>query len=177
VLDAAIAEQLDGGTAGDRASALIEVLRTRKVAYRRTQPGIVNIISVREVAAFLANGLVSSRARPARSTLAAQRAFARREVTHLLALIRKPPMGVQIGVVDQPLPTTGFQILFYDARPVVLSSPFRLGGEPNLLVGVASITNGDDAVRVYTQISDGLWDNAHQGRDAAARIERLLRDA
>ena len=176
VLDAVIAEEAEADGSVDRSSALTEVLRARKDAYRRSRPGIVNIISVHEIEDFLANGLVSIRARPARAQLAARRAFARREVDHLLAMIRKPPMGVQIGVVEQPLPTTGFQVLFYDARPVVLSSPFRLGSEPNLRVGIASITNGEDAVRVYTQISDALWDNSLQGRDAAMRVERLLRD-
>lgn len=174
MLDAVIAAAAEGDGGIERATALTEVLRSRKVAYRRTQPGIVNVISVREIAAFLANGLAASGATPTQQQLAERRAFARREVEHLLTMIRKPPMGVQIGVVDQALPTTGFQVLFYDARPVVLSSPFRLGGEPNLRVGIASITNGDDAVRVYTQISDALWDNALQGRDAMARIEQLL---
>jgi len=176
MLHAVIAQELDGA-GGERTRGLIEVLRARRENYRQTQPGIVNIISLSEIADFLANGLVSSGARLARGSLAAQRAFARREMEHLLALIRKPPMGVQIGVVEQALPTTGFQLLFYEERPLVLSSPFRIGGEANLRVGVATITNGDDAVRVYTQISGALWDKALQGRDAATRVASLLRDA
>lgn len=174
MLDAVIAEEATGGLGADRANALTDVLRSRKDAYRRTQSGIVNIISVHEIAAFLSRGLISARTRTDRSVIAAQRGFALREVGRLLRLIRKPPMGVQIGIVDQALPTTGFQVLFYDARPVVLSSPFRLGGDPNLDVGIASITNGDDAVRAYTQISDALWNNSLQGGDAAARVEQLL---
>jgi hypothetical protein len=176
MLDAVIAEETAGGLGDGRARAMTEVLRARRDAYRRTQPGVVKIISIHEIAAFLARGLVSAGMRVDHDALAAQRGFALREVEHLLALIRKPPMGVQIGVVDQPLRTTGFQILFYEDRPVVLSSPFRLSGEPNLGVGVASITNSDDAVRAYAQISDALWNNSLQGRDAVLRVVQLLRE-
>lgn len=160
LLNEVIAEEAASDDSSDRATALIEVLRARKDTYRRTRPGIVNIVSIGEIERFLVSGLGSSRSPVAPDRLQTRQTHARREVEHLLAMVRKPPMGVQIGLVDKALPTTGFQILFYDSRPIVLSSPFRIVGEANLGVGIAAITNGDDAVRVYTQIADALWQNS-----------------
>jgi transcriptional regulator with XRE-family HTH domain len=148
------------------------VLRQRKEAYRRRQPGIVNLISAVEMQHFLRNGLVgrlelSERVRHHRQTLA------RAEAEHLVRLMEDEPIGVQIGIVPDTLPHASFQIFRQPDRQVLALSPFRLGEQPNVRVGVAMITSAPEALALHEKMAKDLWRRALKG-DAAVRLMREM---
>jgi len=149
---------------------VMAVLRQRKEAYRRRQPGIVNLISAAEMQHFLRNGLVGrldlpDKVRRERQTLA------RAEAEHFVGLMEDEPIGVQIGIVPDTLPHASFQIFRQPDRQVLALSPFRLGEEPNIRVGVAMITSAPEALALHEKMAKDLWRRALKG-DAAVRLMR-----
>ena len=60
-----------------------------------------------------------------------------------------------------------------DRKQLVLS-PFRLGGEPNVRVGVAMITSAPDAVSLHEKAINDMWSRALKGEAAADCLRRLL---
>jgi transcriptional regulator with XRE-family HTH domain len=151
---------------------VMAVLRQRKEAYRRRQPGIVNLISAAEMQNFLRNGLVGrldlpERVRRERQTLA------RAEAEHFVALMEDEPIGVQIGIVPDTLPHASFQIFRQPDRQVLALSPFRLGEQPNIRVGVAMITSAPEALALHEKMAKDLWRRALKG-DAAVRMMREM---
>jgi transcriptional regulator with XRE-family HTH domain len=149
---------------------LMAVLRQRREAYRRRQPGILNLISAAEMQHFLRNGLVGrlelpDRVRHHRQTLA------RAEAEHFAGLIEEAPIGVQIGIVPDTLPHASFQIFRQPDRQVLALSPFRLGEQPNIRVGVAMITSAPEALALHERMARDLWRRALKG-DAAVRLMR-----
>jgi transcriptional regulator with XRE-family HTH domain len=165
----------------DRLSAqestiLIDVLKSRKAAYRSRQPSLVNIVSVYEIERFLANGL-SLRNSSSRTQIAARRAMAAREVEQITQFIVRPPMGVQIGLTRRPLPTTGFQLIWQEDRSLVVTSPFRIGEQPNVRYGIATISDARDAFDVHQKLADQLWSSVLLGNAATDELRRLIKAA
>ncbi|HWN52607.1 MAG TPA: helix-turn-helix transcriptional regulator, partial [Xanthobacteraceae bacterium] len=179
--DGALAEVLRESipdTAEGRKRALAQVdevmavLRQRKEAYRRRQPGVVNLISAVEMQNFLRNGLVGKldlpdRVRRERQTLA------RAEAEHFVGLMEDAPIGVQIGIVPDTLPHASFQIFRQPDRQMLALSPFRLGEQPNIRVGVAMITSAPEALALHEKMAKDLWRRALKG-DAAIRLMREM---
>src|SRR5882757_2715127 len=153
---------------------VMAVLQQRKDSYRRRQPGIVNLISASEMERFLRNGLVGRLDLPEK-TRAARRALARAEAEHFTALMADEPIGVQIGIVPDTLPHASFQIFRQPDRHVLALSPFRLGEEPNIRVGVAMITSAPEALALHERMAKELWHRAIKG-PAAVRFMRDLID-
>jgi transcriptional regulator with XRE-family HTH domain len=145
---------------------LMDILRARKAAYRNRRPSLVNIVSIHELARFLAQGL-SLRRTASRSELSARRSMAAREVARIAEIIAHPPMGVQIGLTRRPLPTTGFQLIRQEERSVVVTSPFRIGEQPNVRYGIATISDARDAIDVHQKLADQLWTSVLLGKIAA----------
>jgi hypothetical protein len=58
-------------------------------------------------------------------------------------------------------------------RKILVLSPFRLGGEPNVRVGVAMITSAPDALAFHESAIDEMWGRALKGQ-AAANMVRLM---
>ena len=150
---------------------IIMVLRQRKENYRRRQPAIVNLIAASEITRFLINGLVGRLDLPEK-VRRERRAIARAEVEHFARIMGDEPIGVQIGIVPETLPHTGFQIFRQPDRQIVSLSPFRLGEEPNVRVGVAMITSAPEALALHHKAAEGLWHRALKGAAAA----KFLRD-
>jgi transcriptional regulator with XRE-family HTH domain len=162
------------GPALSQIDELTEVLRQRKETYRRRQPAIVNLISASEMERFLRNGLVGKHDLP--DTLRRQRrALARAEAEHFSALMENEPIGVQIGIVLDTLPHTSFQIFRQPDRQILALSPFRLGEEPNIRVGVAMITSAPEALALHERMARDLWASALKG-PAAVRFMRAMMD-
>jgi transcriptional regulator with XRE-family HTH domain len=149
---------------------LMDVLRRRKESYRRRQPAIVNLISAAEMDRFLRNGLVGRLDLPAKLR-EQRRALARAEAEHFTALMENEPIGVQIGIVLDTLPHTSFQIFRQPDRQILALSPFRLGEEPNIRVGVAMITSAPEALALHEKMARELWASALKG-PAAVRFMR-----
>src|SRR5579859_2698448 len=164
----------DGIVNRERAAAqideLMEVLKQRKECYRRRQPAIVNLISAAEMERFLRNGLVGKLDLP-EALRRERRALARAEAEHFIALMENEPIGVQIGIVLDTLPHTSFQIFRQPDRQILALSPFRLGEEPNIRVGVAMITSAPEALALHEKMARELWASALKG-PAAVRFMR-----
>jgi transcriptional regulator with XRE-family HTH domain len=148
------------------------VLRQRKQSYRRRRPGIVNLISAVEMEQFLENGLVGRLGLPA-EVRRERRALARAEAEHFAALIENEPIGVQIGIVPDTLPHASFQLFRQPDRQILALSPFRLGEQPNIRVGVAMITSAPEALALHDKMAKELWQRALKG-SAAVRLMRGL---
>jgi transcriptional regulator with XRE-family HTH domain len=150
---------------------VMAVLRRRKEAFRRRRPGIVNLISAVEMQNFLRNGLVGRLDLPDK-VRGERRALARTEAEHFIALMADEPIGVQIGIVPDTLPHASFQIFRQPDRQVLALSPFRLGEQPNIRVGVAMITSAPEALALHEKMANDLWRRALKGAAAV----RLMRD-
>jgi transcriptional regulator with XRE-family HTH domain len=151
---------------------LTAVLGQRKDSYRKRQPGIVNLISATEMEHFLENGLVGRLGLPEK-VRRERRALARAEAEHFVALMEDEPIGVQIGIVPDTLPHASFQIFRQPDRQVLALSPFRLGEQPNIRVGVAMITSAPEALALHEKMAKDLWQRALKG-GAAVRLMRSL---
>lgn len=151
----------------------MEILRERRRLYQKRAPGIVNLISALELERFLKNGFVG-RASLAPEVLEERRQIAREEVEHFAKVIETDMMGVQIGLVTDVLPHTGFQIFRQADRKTLTISPFRLGEQPNIRVGVAMITSAPEALALHENAVKEMWQRALRGSAAAAHLRRLL---
>jgi transcriptional regulator with XRE-family HTH domain len=158
----------------DQVDEIIAVLHQRKDSYRRRQPGIVNLISATEMEQFLENGLVGRLSLP-EAVRHERRALARAEAEHFVALMEDEPIGVQIGIVADTLPHASFQLFRQPDRQILALSPFRLGEQPNIRVGVAMITSAPEALALHEKMAKDLWQRALKG-PAAVRLMRGLLD-
>jgi hypothetical protein len=52
-------------------------------------------------------------------------------------------------------------------------SPFRLGEEPNVRVGVAMITSAPEALALHQRAAEGMWVRALKGTAAAGYLREL----
>lgn len=152
---------------------LMDILRARKESYRRRRPAVVNLMSSMEIERFLHHGLIGRSGLP-ETTLEQRKLLAREEIEHFIRLLEDPPIGVQIGIVTDTLPHTGFQIFRQPDRKILVLSPFRLGGEPNIRVGVAMITSAPDALAFHEASIDEMWGRALKGHVAANLVRHLL---
>jgi transcriptional regulator with XRE-family HTH domain len=152
---------------------IIEILRERKATYRRRVPTIVNLMSAMEIERFLHHGLVGRSGLP-QDVLVHRKALAHAEIEHFTKLLDDPPIGVQIGIVTDTLPHSGFQIFRQPVRKILVLSPFRLGSEPNVRVGVAMITSAPDALAFHEKAIEEMWGRALKGQAAVDLVRRLL---
>ena len=183
--DAALGEVLresipDALPARQRALAAVDeimaVLHQRKASYRRRQPGIVNLISATEMEQFLENGLIGRLGLP-EDVRRERRALARAEAEHFAALIENEPIGVQIGIVADTLPHASFQLFRQPDRQILALSPFRLGAQPNIRVGVAMITSAPEALALHEKMAKELWQRALKGAAAVDLLRALIAKA
>lgn len=152
---------------------ILEILRERKALYQRRQPAIVNMMSAFEVERFLDHGLVGRRGLP-EEVLTRRKALARAQIEHFVNLIEQQPIGVQVGIVPDTLPHLGFQLFRQADRKLLVMSPFRLGGEPNVRVGVAMITSAPDAVSLHEEAVADMWSRSLKGQAAADCLKGML---
>jgi transcriptional regulator with XRE-family HTH domain len=152
---------------------IMAILRKRKENFRRRRPNIVNLISSAEIERFLRNGLVGKQGLPDK-VLRERRQQARKEVAHLAGLLGDEPMGVQVGIVPDTLPHTGFQIFRQPDRQLLSLSPFRLGEQPNVRIGVAMITTAPEALELHQKAVAEMWRRALKALPAAKFLRDLL---
>src|SRR5262249_39478957 len=175
VLRESVPDRIEGRKrALEQVDEVMAVLRQRKDTYRRRQPGIVNLISASEMERFLHNGLVGRLDLPEK-TRAARRALARAEAVHFAALMADEPIGLQIGIVPDTLPHASFQIFRQPDRHVLALSPFRLGEQPNIRVGVAMITSAPEALALHDKMAKDLWRRALKGAAAVDFMREMVK--
>jgi transcriptional regulator with XRE-family HTH domain len=163
----------DRARAEGEVEEIMAVLTQRKETYRRRQPNIVNLIAASEITRFLINGMVGRLDLP-EDLRRERRALARAEVEYFAKLMEDEPIGVQIGIVPETLPHTGFQIFRQPDRQLLSLSPFRLGEEPNVRVGVAMITSAPEALMLHHRAAEGMWQRALKGAAAAGYLRQLI---
>ena len=59
-------------------------------------------------------------------------------------------------------------------RQILALSPFRLGEEPNVRVGVAMITSAPEALSLHQKQAEGMWQRALKGGGAASFLRDLI---
>lgn len=152
---------------------VMEILRARKRTYLERTPNIVNLISALDIERFLRNGFIG---KPllAEKVLEERRALARAEVEHFANVIEEESIGVQIGLVTATLPHVGFQIFRQANQKILTISPFRLGEQPNIRVGVAMITSAPEALALHEKAVREMWRMALKGQSAAQYLRNLL---
>ncbi|MGB6661994.1 MAG: helix-turn-helix domain-containing protein, partial [Xanthobacteraceae bacterium] len=148
---------------------IIAILHERKEAFRRRRPGIVNLISASEIGRFLRDGFVGTASLP-ESVARERRLLARAEIEHFAKIIEEQPIGTQIGIVIDTLPHSGFHIYRQPDRSVLVLSPFRLGEQPNIHVGVAMITSAPEALLLHQNLVEDVWRRAVKGNAASAYL-------
>ena len=155
---------------------ILEILAQRRARFRVRRPGILNLVSIRELERLVHNGFVGHvQLEPAE--LARRRELARAEVAHFAELIENEAIGVQIGVITEMLPHTGFQIFRLADRKTLTVSPFRLGEQTNVRLGVAMTTSAPDAIEMHEKLVGEIWRSALRGSTAAARLRAILNEA
>ncbi|EEX11629.1 transcriptional regulator, XRE family [Citreicella sp. SE45] len=152
---------------------IIEILKERKANYLSRRPTIVNLMSAHDIVRLLRSGFVGQPFLPP-DDLSERRARARREVQHFIDLIEGEPIGVQVGLVTGTLPHSAFQIFRKGDVKTLSISPFRLGEQPNVRLGVAMITNTDEAIALHERTIDQMWRESLKGREAADYLRKLL---
>lgn len=162
-----------GDNGGEQIEALLDILLQRKESFLRRRPLIASIISSVELERFLRNGIEGRPDLP-EETLRARRAMALDEVRHIAGLLREQAIGVQIGVAREPIPATSFQITRKRDSATLTISPFRLGHQPNIRIGVGMITSAPEAIALHDDIARRLWDTSLKSSEAADLIEGLI---
>jgi transcriptional regulator with XRE-family HTH domain len=152
---------------------VLGILRERKESYRNRMPAVVNLVSGLEIERLLRNGFIGKALLPT-ELHQKRRALARAEIEYFTKLVEQEPIGVQIGVVRDALPQTGFQIFRQPGRKILSISPFRLGESPNLRVGVAMITSAPEALSLHEKAVKDMWSHALKGEAASAYLRSLL---
>jgi len=152
---------------------IMAVLGRRKDTYRQRRPGILNLISARALHRFLQSGMVGSSSLPP-TEVEERKALARAEVEHFANVIEEEAIGVQIGVVTESLPHTNFQIFRMADHKMLTLSPFNLGEQPNIRLGVAMVTSAPEAIALHEKAVHEMWRSAIKGPAAAACLRALL---
>lgn len=174
VLKESIPEGVDPeGTSRRAVDALLSILLQRKQAFRARRPSIVSLISSADLERFLLHGLIGRHDLP-RETVRKRRLMARGEAEHILGMLRAQPIGIQIGILREQVPATSFQIFRQAHRAVLAISPFRLGEQPNVRLGVALITSAPEAMALHEDIAARLWGDALKAEEAASYLEAMI---
>lgn len=152
---------------------LVQILQERKAAFAQRRPGIVSLIGLRDLERFLHTGLVGRLDLP--EALHKERIqAARQEIERIADLMEAEPMHVQVGLVDDAMPSSTFQLFQGASRSVLALSPFRLGELPNVRNGIATVTASPEAVKLYEQMIERLWKASYKGMAGAERLRKLL---
>ena len=177
VLSCVIAEELSRRIQDSRCQQItaniLDILRKRKATYHRRSPAITTLISASDICRFAKHEFAAEDALVNKERLA----VAHRELVHIANLFQHPPLGAQLGIVFDRLPTTSFSIARRHDRSTLLISPFRLGPQINICSGVAMITSAEEAVKLHHDVSRELWARAVTGEQAAHFIHLQITEA
>jgi hypothetical protein len=152
---------------------LLDILDERKSAWQRRRLSVVNLITLPEIERFLQLGLIGRFDLPPDEILR-RRALARAEVENVIQVLMDEPMGTQIGLVADTVPNITFQLFRNQNRTAVAISPFRLGEQPNIRIGIAMVTAAEEPVRLYERLAEDLWKRAQKGTNAIQALRSLL---
>jgi transcriptional regulator with XRE-family HTH domain len=154
---------------------VMEILERRKADYQSRRPAIMNVLSAADIERFAQHGLASGeRTLPPDHE---QRRAAIIELKLIADMLRRPPLGVQIGILFDTLPTTGFNLMRRPEGTILSVSPFRLGPHLNIRKGVAMITTAPQGTKLYGEVANDMWEQAVTGTRAADYIVSQIEGA
>jgi transcriptional regulator with XRE-family HTH domain len=173
LLESVSSKKANDGEFAKYVDRVLAVLSARRAGALMHRPPVVSIITTRTIERFLRAGLVGRYdLKPA--VVRARRLLARREVERLLVMLRRQPIGTQIGVVEDFAAEQTFQVFERTDRTFVTMSPYRLGDHPNISAGIAMVTAAPEAVRMFKDIIVAQWERASKGESGAKILEDLL---
>lgn len=155
---------------------VLSVLKERKKGYHRRSPGMVNLASATNMEQFLRNGFVGTFDLP-EEILQERREVARREVENVINLLEEQPIGVQIGILVDSVPSTHFQVFRQPGRSTLCFSPYKLCDFPNVRLGVGMLTSAPEALELHHQMVTELWGKALKGRRAADYLRKMISES
>ncbi|ANN74784.1 helix-turn-helix domain-containing protein [Bordetella bronchialis] len=152
--------------------ALMSILKLRKAQYLQRRPAITNVLSLPELVQFSEQGLEDEGASaPVR---VAHRKMVLHELERVAQLLESPPMGIQVGILFDRLPTTSFSVIRQADATFSLTSPFRVGPQLNVWRGVGTISQDAEALRLHRELATELWSEVVTGQRAADFVRRRL---
>jgi transcriptional regulator with XRE-family HTH domain len=167
------------GMAADRDAALsladqsLASLAQRRFLLEQRRPSITLLLSETALLRLLTEGIgaglpLSERGR------AQAKAAAVTEAEHLANLMEQAPLGVQIGLLQEPDPS--HQAIIYRARDRahVIANPFPPDAHPSWHNGIASVTSADDALAIHQRVAEACWRQARKGAAAAQWLRMLI---
>jgi transcriptional regulator with XRE-family HTH domain len=167
------------GMAADRAAALslteqcLAGLAQQRFLQEQRRPSITLLLSETALLRLLTEGIgaglpLSERGR------AQAKAAAVTEAEHLANLMEQAPLGVQIGLLQEPDPS--HQAIIYRARDRahVIANPFPPDAHPSWHIGIASVTSADDALAIHQRVAEACWRQARKGAAAAQWLRMLI---
>ena len=167
------------GMAADRAAALslteqcLAGLAQLRFLQEQRRPSITLLLSETALLRLLTEGIgaglpLSERGR------AQAKAAAVTEAEHLANLMEQAPLGVQIGLLQEPDPS--HQAIIYRARDRahVIANPFPPDAHPSWHIGIASVTSADDALAIHQRVAEACWRQARKGAAAAQWLRMLI---
>ena len=171
-------ESVDKKNAGraefeDYVERVLAILGERRDSALKRRPPVVSIVTTKMIERFLRSGLVGRYDLKA-NVQRERRHLARREVERLVEILRRQPIGTQIGVVVDFAAEQTFQVFERSSKTFVTMSPYRLGDHPNISAGIAMVTATPEAVRMFREIIDEQWERASKGENGAKMLEELL---
>jgi transcriptional regulator with XRE-family HTH domain len=152
---------------------MLAIMQERRAFFQQRRPHIVSLIGLRELERFVQTGLVGRVDLPEKTRSVRQLA-ARREVERIADLMESEPIDVQIGLIDDAMPASTFQVFSGRETTVLAVSPFRLAELPNVRNGIATVTSSPEAVRMYETMIGKLWQAAYKGKAGAQHLRKLL---
>jgi transcriptional regulator with XRE-family HTH domain len=158
----------------DYVDRVLGILSERRQTADKRQPPVVSIVTTRTVEHFLRAGLIGRYDLDAK-VAKQRRVLARREVERLVDILRRQPIGTQIGVVEDFAVEQTFEVFEKSDKTFVAMSPYRLGAHPNISSGVAMVTSAPEAVRMFKDIIMEQWERASKGERGAQMLEDLLK--
>lgn len=152
---------------------ILGILTARKRMYAMRRPSIITMVSIGSIRGLLAGGIaaglgVSDRVR----TLCRDVALA--EVENMANLMEAEPMGLQVGLLTGPEPSSAFKIVRARDRVSLVINPFRPDTHPAAHTGVAMITGADEAVTAHQRVAEASWREALKGPTGAAKLRKLM---
>lgn len=166
--------QAGGAPRENEIEEMMRIFTERKKTFEVRQPHVVSLIGLRELERFLQTGLVGRVGLPDNVRKERLRA-ARYEVGRMAELMENEPINVQIGLIDDAMPASTFQVFSGPKQKMLAVSPFRLGELPNVRNGIATVTAAPEALRMYETMIARLWKSAYKGKSGAACLKRLLK--
>lgn len=165
--------QVGGVLKSKEVDEIIRIIVERKLSFEARHPHVLSLIGLRELENFMHTGLVGRTDLPA-SVRAERQKAARYEVSRMADLMESEPLNVQIGLIDDAMPASTFQIFVSSKHKILAVSPFRLGELPNVRNGIATVTAAPEAVKMYEGMIARLWSSAYKGKTGASHLRDLL---